>query len=162
MPKGLRRKCKRRVLLVAACLGSRDTFLLVEVLLVVEAFLWIQRGQVKWGLMFNAVGWNSRAILSSPMDFLSDCGWFTGLKACNTTIPYHVYLYGYVIRAGSACCVFVQLDTKCSTVCGETRKLVATVKQMGMGFLIVMWSNLLILGSDGADKRYRSHSKRRE
>lgn len=38
----------------------------------------------------------------------------------------------------------------------------ATVNQMGIGFLTVMWSNLLILGSDGAGKRYGSHSRRRE
>lgn len=38
----------------------------------------------------------------------------------------------------------------------------ATVYQMGIGFLTVMWSNLLILGSDGAGKRYGSQSRRRE
>lgn len=38
----------------------------------------------------------------------------------------------------------------------------ATVYQMGIGFLTVMWSNLLILGSDGAGDQYGSHSRRRE
>lgn len=80
------------------------------------------------------------------MDSLWDFSHSPSVKTCNTTIPDHVYLYGYVIWAGSVCCVFEQLGIQSGTNLGETH---CYSKTNGHTFCSVAWSNLPILGIDG-------------
>lgn len=80
------------------------------------------------------------------MDSLRDFSHSPSVEACNTTIPYHVYLYGYVIWAGSICRVFVQLGIKAGANVDEAH---CYSKTNGHRFCDVAWSNLPIWGIDG-------------
>lgn len=94
------------------------------------------------------------------MDSLQDFSHSPSVKVCNTTIPYHVYLYGYVIWACVCICrVFVQLGIKLSTDVGEAH---CYNKTNGDRFCNVTWSNCPVLGIGGLISDVRqSHQKER-
>jgi len=93
------------------------------------------------------------------VDSLKDFSRLPSVKARNTTIPYRVYLHGYVIQAGSICCVFVQLGVISGANLGEAH---CYGKRNGDRFCNVTWSNLPILRIDGLKSGVRqSYQKER-
>lgn len=94
-------------------------------------------------------------ILESIWDFPHS----PSVKTCNTIIPYHVYLYAYMFRAGIICRVFAQLGIKSGTNLGEAH---CYSKANACRFCNVTWSNLPALRTDGliSDVRQSHHKER--
>lgn len=93
------------------------------------------------------------------MDSSQDVSHSPSVKACNSTFSYHVHLYGYVIWAGSFCCVFVQLGTKSGN---NLSQVCCYAKTNGHRFCNVLWSNLTIWGIGGSIKGVRQSYQKRK